>query len=80
MFVANLVRDICPGHPSLNGVISSLSFKSRRLVRISLVHVTGSECIHRGLASAVFECDDGPVAVLSELHAAVLYGSEPYPN
>ena len=54
----------------LNAMISSLSFKSRRLACISLVHPTRSECIRFGFASAVFECDDGSVAALSELYAA----------
>lgn len=68
------------GHGVLNAVISSLSFKSRRLVRVSLVHMTRSECIHLGLAAAVFECDDGSVAVLSELHAAVFHCLEACSN
>ena len=74
------MRDIGPRHPLLDGVISSFSLKSSRLVRVSLVEATRSECIHRGLTSAIFECDDGPVAVLSELHAAVLYRSETCPH
>ena len=57
----------------LNAVISSLSFKSHRSVRVSMVHMTRSECIHLGFAAAVFECDDGSVAVLSELHADVFH-------
>ena len=68
------------GHGVLNAVISSLSFKSRRLLRVSLVHVTSSECIYLGFAAAVFECDDGSVAVLSELHAAVFHCLEACSN
>jgi hypothetical protein len=61
----------------LNAVISSLSFKSRRLPGVSLVHSTRSRCIRVGLASAAFEGDESPVAFLSELHAAVFHGLEP---
>jgi hypothetical protein len=68
------------GHGVLNAVIASLSFKSRRLVCVCLVHMTGSECIHLGFAAAVFECDDGSVAVLSELHAAVFHCLEACSN
>jgi hypothetical protein len=58
--------------PFLNGVISSLSSKSRRLMRVCLVHPTRSDCIRVGFASALFERDDGSIALLSEVYAAVL--------
>jgi hypothetical protein len=61
----------------LNAVISSLSFKSRRLPGVSLVHPTRSRCIRVGLTSASFERDESPVAFLSELHAAVFHCLEP---
>jgi hypothetical protein len=64
----------------LNAVISSLSSKSRRLGRVSVMHPTRSECIRFGFASAVFECDHGSVAFLPELHAAVLHCWEACPN
>jgi hypothetical protein len=61
------------GHGVLNAVISSLGFKSRGLVRVSLMHMTRSECLHLGFAAAVFEGDDGSIAVLSELHTGVFH-------
>jgi len=60
----------------LNAVISSLGDKPRRLGRVSVMHPTRSECIRLGFASACFERDDDSVAVLPELHAAVLHGWE----
>ena len=53
-------------------MISSFRFKSRPLVGVSLVHPTRSESIHFGFASALFECNDGSVVVLAEIHQAVL--------
>jgi hypothetical protein len=64
----------------LNAVISSLGHKSRPLGRVSVMYPTRSECIRFGFASAVFERDDGSVAVLPELHAAVLHCWEACPN
>jgi len=64
----------------LDAVISSLSFESRRLMRVSLVHPARSECIRFSFASAVLECDDGSVGALSELHAAVFCRLEKCPN
>ena len=58
--------------PDLNAVISGFRSKSRRLVGVSPVHPTRSECIHFGFASAVFECNHGSVAVLSEIHMIVI--------
>jgi len=57
----------------LNAVISSFRFQSRRLARIAFVHPTRSERIHFGFASTVLECDDGSLAVSSEVHAAVFH-------
>lgn len=65
---------------TLNAVISSFSSESRRLVRISMVRPTRPEIIHLGFASAVFECDNVPVAILSELHAAVFHCLDAYPK
>ena len=64
----------------LNAVISSLSFKSRRLMSISSVHPTRPECMRFGFASAVLECDDGSVVVCSERHAAVFHCLEACPD
>ena len=60
--------------PDLNAVISGFGFQSCRLVGVSLVHPTRSECIHFGFASAVFECNDGSLVVLPEIHEAVFRG------
>jgi hypothetical protein len=64
----------------LNAVISSFSFKSRGLVRVSLVPLTRSEFSHFGFASAAFECDDASVAIFSELHAAVFHRLDACPH
>ena len=64
----------------LNAVISSFGQKSRRLGRVSVMHPTRSECIRFGFASAVFKRDDGSVAVLPELHTAVLHYWKACPN
>jgi hypothetical protein len=60
----------------LNDVILRFSLKSRRLMTVSSVHITRSACIRVGFASAFFKCDDGSLAVLSELHAKVVHHLE----
>ena len=54
----------------LNAVISSFSLKSHRSLLVSAVLPTRSECFAVGFASAVFECDDVPVAIHSKFHGA----------
>ena len=57
----------------LNAVISSFSLKSRRSLLVPVVPPTRSECFGVGFASAVFECDNVPVAIHSKLNGAVFH-------
>ena len=58
--------------PILDAVIMRFSFESRRLPLVTFEHRTRPERIRVGFTSAIFERDNIAVAILSELHPAVI--------